>query len=304
MNIVSTIVPVFIVIFIGLFARQRGFLSGEFINQANRLVYYFAIPAMVFSSIAGTDLQTQMNPTVILVSLGVVLVISGMAWGLARLLGVPDQSRGSFIQCGFHGNLGYIGFAIVFYYMGDQGLVKGAIIAGFVMILQNVLAMAVLQFYAGRSHAVSHMEIVKKAVGNPVILSAVAGIGFSLLGISIPIVIDRALEIIKGMALPLALLIIGASLSFRQFKSRLILLVVSSTVKLIAMPAVALVCFYLFSVNRAEYLPGLIILAAPTATLTYVLAKEIGGDPDLAGPAISFSTLLSALTYTFWLGLV
>ena len=49
---------------------------------------------------------------------------------------------------------------------------------------------------------------------------------------------------------------------------------------------------------------SLIILAAPSATMTYVMAKEIGGDPDLGGAAISFSTLLSALTYTFWLGIV
>ena len=48
MEIITTIVPVFIVIFIGFGARHRGFLSTEFTNQANRLVYYFAIPAMVF----------------------------------------------------------------------------------------------------------------------------------------------------------------------------------------------------------------------------------------------------------------
>ncbi len=79
MDILTTIIPVFIVIFIGLFARQKGFLLPEFINPANRLVYYFAIPAMVFSAIAKTDLRTHMNIRVILISMGMVLVAACIA---------------------------------------------------------------------------------------------------------------------------------------------------------------------------------------------------------------------------------
>jgi hypothetical protein len=51
----------------------------------------------------------------------------------------------------------------------------------------------------------------------------------------------------------------------------------------------------------AQYLPALILLASPTATVTYVMAKEIDGDPDFAVAAISVITLLSGLSYLFWL---
>ena len=46
---------------------------------------------------------------------------------------------------------------------------------------------------------------------------------------------------------------------------------------------------------------AIILLASPSATISYVMAKEMKGDPDLAVIAISMCTLLSALTYTFWL---
>lgn len=304
MSIITTIVPVFIVIFIGLEAKRRGFLSTEFTNQANRLVYHLAIPAMVFSAIAKTDLQTHMNMAVISVSLLMVVAVALVAWLSACLLSIPDASRGSFIQCSFHGNLGYIGFAIVFYHLGENGLVKGAIIASFIMILQNILAILILQYYSKKDRSFSKWETVKTAVGNPVILSAIAGIAFSLLNLELPVFIDRALNIVKGMALPLALLIIGATLSFEQFKTRITHILVSGFTKLVVMPALGLVIFSLLPISREEYLPAMILLAAPTATLTYVLAKEVGGDPDLGGTAISFSTLLSAITYTIWLGLV
>lgn len=304
MTIATTIIPVFIVIFTGLFARRKGFLSPEFLNQANRLVYYFAIPAMIFSSVMDINLKDQMNSTVVFVSLAVLAVMAFMAWITAWWMQVPSRSRGSYIQCCFHGNLGYIGFAIVFYSLGEKGLATAAIISSFVMILHTFLAVVVLQYYSKGVASVGFFETIKKTVGNPVILSAAAGIAFSLLPWEMPLAISRALAIIKGMALPMALLIIGASLSFEQFKSRINCIALIAVNKLIVMPAVAFFCFRLFSISRADYLPGLIILAAPTATMTYVLAKEIGGDPDLAVTAISFSTLLSAVTYTFWLGLV
>ena len=304
MSIITTIVPVFIVIFIGLGAQRRGFLSTEFTNQANRLVYHLAIPAMVFSAIAKTDLQSHMNLPVIAVSMIMVIIVAAAGLGFTRILRIQGPSRGTFIQSSFHGNLGYIGFAIVFYYLGEKGLVKGAIIASFVMILQNILAILVLQHYSGQHQSFTRWQTIKTAVGNPVILSAIAGIAWSLWGLELPMVVDRALNIIKGMALPLALLIIGATLSFDQFKSRMTHILAAAGMKLIFMPAVSLSLFMLFSIERSEYLPGLIILAAPSATLTYVLAKEIGGDPDFAGTAISFSTLLSAITYTIWLGVV
>ncbi len=70
------------------------------------------------------------------------------------------------------------------------------------------------------------------------------------------------------------------------------------------MPASSLALFSYFEMHQKEYIPALIILSAPTATMSYVMANEIGGDSQLGGAAISFSTLMSALTYTFWLGIV
>jgi hypothetical protein len=48
-------------------------------------------------------------------------------------------------------------------------------------------------------------------------------------------------------------------------------------------------------------MPGLILLASPTATITYVMAKEMNGDADFAVAALSISTILSAMTFSLWL---
>ena len=302
MNIVSTIVPIFIVIFLGLVAKQRGFFTSDFLDQANRLVYYFAIPAMIFHSISKATLRTQLNLSVIMISLFAILLITTVAWTVSRFLNIVRSSQGTFIQSSFHGNLGYIGLAVAFYYLGDNGLVKAAIIAGFVMILQNILAVIALQYHGQASRGrTSIITTLKTTMANPVILSALAGILFSLSGFQMPIIIGRALTIIKGMALPMALLIIGASLSFKKFKPRFWPVMVSCFLKVMMTPAIGLILFKLFSIDTSDYLPGLIILASPTATLTYIMAREIGGDSDFAVAAISVSTIISSVTYGLWL---
>jgi predicted permease len=302
MQILATIVPVFVVIFLGLFARKIGFITDVFIEHANRIVYYIAIPVMIFSSISKATLKTQLNLPVIAICLLSMIVCTIIVWGFSLYFKIRASQAGSFIQSSFHCNLGYIGLAMVFYYLDDDGFVRAAIIAGFMMILQNLMGVVVLQFHRNsKGSRLNGFDMLKKTMTNPVVLSALAGILFSLTGLKMPIIVDRSLEILKGMALPLALIIIGASLSFEKLKPRLRLALIAGLVKIMMLPAIGYVLFILFKIQLFDYLPGLILLASPTATIAYIMGTQMEGDPDLAAAAISISTTLSSLTYGIWM---
>ena len=51
-SILESISPVFLVILLGFMSRRMGFLPDIFISSANRLVYYIAIPILVFDEIS------------------------------------------------------------------------------------------------------------------------------------------------------------------------------------------------------------------------------------------------------------
>lgn len=302
MNIITTIIPIFTIIALGWFIRTKGFIPPGFSDTANRLVYYLAIPAMVFQSVSKGSLTTRLNFQVLAVTLGSVVFIFALTWAAALTARVGRRQIATFIQSTFHGNLGYIGLAVSFYYLGDEGLGRAGIITGFVMILQNFLAVFVLQFYADTDNRhVSRNRIVLKILSNPVIASALIGILFSLAELQIPLVIGRSLDILSSLALPMALLIIGASLSFESARLRIGSVFFASAVKLMILPGTGMILYRLLGLSPQEYLPGLILLASPTATISYVMAKEMNGDADFSVTAISASTLLSALTFSLWL---
>jgi len=301
MNIIATIVPIFVVILIGWLARRRGFMPPEFFSPANRLVYYVAIPAMVFKAIAGASLKLEFNVLVVGLAFGGSVVVFALAWGLGALLQLKSRRLGTFVQNSFHGNLGYIGLAVAYYYLGTEGVARAGIIAGFMMIWQNVLSVIVLQVNCSTEAGGSWQEVGLKILANPIILSAMAGIAFSLSGLSIPTLIGRCLDILSDLSLPLALLIIGGSLSFAMVRMHPAILLLVNAIKLIVLPAAAYGLYRMLAVEASAYLPAIILLACPTATGSYVLVREMKGDSDFTVASISTSTLLSALTFIFWL---
>ena len=302
MNIFATIIPVFAIILLGWISRKKGFIHTDFIGPANSLVFYLALPAMIFSAISRATLTAHFNIGILVITIATAMLGFILAWILGKLHRLKQGQLGSYIQSSFHGNLGYIGLAVAFYYLGEDGLVKASILTGFLMIVQNLLSVLSLTVNAYQPDSAGHARtIFRNIAGNPVILSAMAGIVCSFFNISIPLIAQQSLDILSGLALPMALLIIGASISFQEIRHKMKWVLSSSTIKLFLMPGLGYVVFRVMGFPPGEYLPGLILLASPTATISYVMAKEMKGDPDFAVIAISMSTLLSSLAYTFWL---
>jgi predicted permease len=298
-ELLNTIVPIFVVIGVGMLAGQRGYLPDAFLGPANRLVYHLAIPAMIFRAVATGDLQRQFNLPVLVVCLATVGVGYLVAHGVGRACRLERPAHATFTQAAFHGNLGYIGLAVVFFHLGDTALGRASILAGFIMILKNLLAVVALS--TGLEGASGNRW--RRVMGNPVIVAAMLGIGFSAAGLKLPRIADQSLAILARMALPLALLVIGATLSPRQIRSALKPALAASGIKLVVLPGIALVAWRWLALAPEAYLPALILLASPTATVAYVMGREMGGDADLAGAVISLSTLLSGATFLGWLSL-
>ena len=306
MQITATIIPIFLVVLLGWIIRRRGFLPDGFLEPANRLVYYFTLPPMVFMAIAKTKFRDGFDPLVIALTLTAVLLIYLIAWAATRVWRIKRSRRGSFIQCAGHGNLGYIGLAVAFYFLGETGLAKASVIAGFIMVLQNILSVMALHLYGPaseeqRTGAATFKRYIGQLAGNPIIIAVILALPVSAAGFDIPIIIRRTFTIISGLALPTALLIIGASLSMDQIRRHTVTALGASALKLMVLPGLGFIIYRLFRIDSASFLPGLILLAAPSATVSYVMARELKGDPDLAAATISATTLLSAVTLIIWL---
>jgi len=252
-NVINTIIPIFAIILLGRVLSWRYFIPSTLIAPLNRLVYYLAIPAMIFSGVAGSSFALHFDPSLVAATLIPSLFIFMIALFTGKACSLDRHYMGTFMQCSFHGNLGYIGLAVCYYLLGEKGLTSASILAGFLMLCQNLLAVVGYQLFSGgMGKGRRSWFFIKKVGGNPVILSALAGMTFSLFRIPIPETIDRGLSILSGMALPSALLVIGASLSFGLIKANIRLVLLASLLKLAALPGLGILAYY----SQGYTLPG------------------------------------------------
>jgi malate permease and related proteins len=298
--LVNTILPIFSIIFLGYVLRYKKVIDDGFARPANQIVFNIGIPAMLLNEIAQAPFKENFDLLSVVCSLAALGIVLILSLGMIRVLSVRVDRRGTFLQASFHGNIGYLAYAIAYYALGDVNFARMAILSSFIMIGQNILAVWALTSYSteARVNGQKWVLVLKNIVQNPIIMTVAAGIVYSALGFKIPGPLKKGLDILSGMALPTALLLIGASLSFKALRSMLMEIVSIGTLKLMALPMIGYGLMVAAKVPDPLILPGVILLASPPATISYVMATELGGDPLLAASSVSVFTLASAASYT------
>ena len=302
LSILENISPVFLVILLGFLSQRMGFLPDIFISSANRLVYFIAIPILVYSEISKGTFSESFDLWQIGGTFLAVGSVGTAAYLLAKVIKLTSGRTATFVQTSFHGNLGYVGLAVVLYTLGPEGRGAASVLAGFLILFQNVMSIGMFTFVASGDQKVD-LQAVGKFLGNPIILATLLGLFSSAAGVRIPHFLERSFSIVGDMALPLALLIIGGSLKAAPGR-RIQLVAFSTTFKLLLLPLTGFLLFRAMGVGPTQAETAVILLASPSATVTYVMASEMGGEPELAAAAVTISTIISIVTYTLWIAVM
>jgi malate permease and related proteins len=297
MNVIETIAPIFIIIMLGYIVKRQGFLPSDFIREANRLTFLFTLPVLIFTGIVKSSAR-DVTPSHILSVVLPTAIVFLAACVLGVAIGLRKGRLGSFVQSTFHGNVSYIGLAVLFYMLGEEGLRKGSILVGFLILFNNALAIAALSWTSGQHRNV--MKALLSIIRTPLIIATFAGMAVIYFGIPIPAVLMKTMAILANIALPVALVLIGASISIGTIRNSFRLSLLSSVLKLAALPYLAVLCSHTFAIPVRDALPAILLLATPTATSSFIMAHEMGGDPDLASGTVTLSTLLSPVAFVLW----
>lgn len=298
-DILLIVLPVFLVIGLGFSLKKTGLVDTSFLFQLNRLIYYVALPALLFYKIGTADFAASFNPSLLLGMIVSIVIAFGLSYGYTMLRGYPAMARGAFCQGAFRGNMAYIGLAIAFNAYGEEGFAIAGILLGFLVPVVNFLAVLALLIPQHRSeHKLGASFWAYQIAFNPLIIASFVGITWSFLSLPVPQVLDRALGIVTGMALPLALIVIGASFSPQKLRGELMKAVLATGIKIVWLPLLTAVILLLLGVREMELAVGVIFAGTPTATAAYIMAQQLKSDAELSGSIIMLSTLLSAFTYS------
>lgn len=298
-EILLIVLPVFLIIGLGFSLQRTNLVDEAFMFQLNRLIYYVALPALLFYKISTADFSASFNPLLLLGMIVSVTLVFGVSYLYTVLRNYPPASRGAFCQGSFRGNLAFIGLAIAYNAFGEEGFAIAGILLGFMVPAYNLLAVVSLLLPQRQGeHQLRLAFWTYQFVFNPLIIASFVGILWSFTGIAVPGVLERALGILTGMSLPLALLSIGASFSPQKLQGELLKAGLAAGIKLIWMPLLTAIILLLLGIRGTELAVGVILSGTPTATAAYIMAQQLKSDAELSGAIIMLTTLLSVVTYS------
>jgi malonate transporter len=302
--VVNVVLPVFAIVLAG-FACGRLRLLGQGGSEAlNGFVYYAALPALFFGSLAKVELSQIFNwPYLIAFLLGMlVTAVAGLIIGrfLFRTRGaaLAVQNMGALFS-----NTGYMGIPLAITAFGEEAALP-AILA---TIVNGALIMGlyILWIEAQRSSASHRLQVARDAfagvIRSPLVLSAIAGILASGFAVKVPAPLLTFCDIMGAAAPPAALFAIGLFMVGKSFKGDLVEVSAMSALKLILHPlATFAVVAWLIPVDPRWRDVLLLMAALPTGSLVFVLASQHDTYVRRATGIILGSTLASVVTLS-WL---
>ena len=291
--------PIFLTMIIGYILGKKGILTESFNSAANKYIFKIALPALLFVDMASTSIRDNFDVRYVLFCAVMTTVMFFSIWIGARIFIKEKSVIGSFVQASYRSSAAILAVAFIRNIYGNAGMAPLMIIG--CVPLFNIYAVAVLTV-EGQNQEFS--KNIKQAliniIKNPIIIAIVAGVAVSALDIKFGAVIDKTLNNLAVTATPIALLVTGAGFEGRKALSKIGLTVWATLIKLVIIPAVFIPAAVYMGFRNDALMTLIIMLASPTATISYIMAKNMNNDAPFAASVIVLTTFLSALTITFW----
>nr|WP_255497568.1 AEC family transporter [Aquitalea sp. LB_tupeE] len=215
MAIASITGPIFILIALGYWVTWRQWFAQANIRALGQFVITFALPAMIFRALTRQSFVEVVDLHYLLAyGLGSLLAL-GLGMLFARLVPGHDMRLSTLFGLGMSmSNSGFIGFPIVSQLLGA----KAGIALAMTMLVENALVFPVVlillesQDASGQGWPHLLRQVGGRLLRSPLVIAITAGVLCSLVGLQLPLVFSKVLELLAQASVALSLFVIGGSL--------------------------------------------------------------------------------------------
>lgn len=302
-NIVS---PVFIVLLLGYFAKQKGYIDSNFVDKGTWIVFYMALPFKLFYDIKNARIESLHPKYVLYIVLGVIFIIL-IALLIAKALKIENKKKlSAFVHCAYRSNFVYVGFPILdIIYNGAPSMEHMIVIIAFGLTLYNISAIVLLTYYSeAEDKNISVKDIFIKIIKNPMIAGVVFGAIFNFLHLPVYQGVDKAIEMVAKISTPMSLILIGASLNFESSKSDFKLMFISAFIKTVLAPLILIPIGVKLGFTNMELGIAYVFWATPCAANCFIFTKQMKSDYEFASKVITLSFIMSVITYPVGISLM
>ena len=191
-TLLAQIGPVFAVILLGALLSRFERFGESAASTLNDLVYYLALPALIFGSVATSDLSAGIPLGALLVSVGVLVAAYGLGALVALLARIGGREANAVGLVAGWGNVGYMGIPLTTAVLGPAT----ALAASLISTLHTALSVSIFLVVAtlvdhdrhdGRpTRGALAVTLVRRVLGNPVVVAIALGVLLAAFRVPLP----------------------------------------------------------------------------------------------------------------------
>ena len=294
---INAVAPLIILIAAGYTARQINFVSDQFLKEANRFVFKFLLPLMLFQNIRGSFHGSFSNTSLICSAMAGISIVILLSICIVPIFVKRQGQRGSMIQGIYRSNFLIYGMPLATGMYGQDAAHSIAMLMGAMIPFYNIAAVVILSgFSETRTNRLSLKILLSDIIRNPLITGCVAGMLFGMFQIEIPVAINKPVIELSAAASPLALFLMGGEFRFGRLNLNFWKVFSVTVARLIIVPLAAMLVFISAGFRTIDLSVLLCIFATPTAVSSYIMAGNMGCDGEMSGQIVVLTTLGSSLS--------
>lgn len=212
-----------IMIFLGYFLR--GMLDGRTIFN---LLYYIVLPAAIILQFSSFELDINLSIFPLVYIFSTIIILHTIEFIAKKIFQLSDTMVGSILLTIPVINAGSM-FAISSYFLGNEGLIKSSIYSiGYVFVIPYATIIA--SRYSVKMESIQEL-LAKSTIGSPIFISIIIGLIINIYNIEIPNKLDKILEYISYLLIPLSMISLGIGIDrTRIFDKKIFLIIFIKTI--------------------------------------------------------------------------
>ncbi len=300
-NVLAITIPFFAVIFCGSIARLCGWFSEESGRALARFAFFVVLPPFMFVAIVSIDVTALFNFGFVLrYELATVIMFLVAASFATYVVKLSPKKRGLFCLNASYPNYGYIGLPMAILAFGERAAAPISLILVFdtvtLLIMATLLSHDTARGNLGRALG----NTISSMLRNPLLLSVLAGFGFSACGFHLPSLPEQFLKMLAGAAAPTALFALGIILVGQPIRTAVTELVAISLLKLVLPPLIIVTVFFAWPaslpIDPLWIQLAVLFASLPIATNVFAMSQFYNVYTKRTATAIMITTIFASIT--------
>lgn len=256
----------------------------------SRLTFFVLSPFLLFTVLAQADVAMLFSALlpVSMITAAVIIGVYALVSALILRRRVGETVIGALSAGQVNSN--NIGIPISLYMLGNAAYSAPVIL--FQLLVLMPIALAILD--AATSGSRNFRRILAQTAKNPMLIGSALGVLVAVLDVDLPPIVLDPLQLIAGACVPVLLMSYGMSLYGQRVLTepgRRVDVIIASALKLVAMPALALLVATLFALPSDQVFVVVVLAALPTAQNVFNFAQRYGVGEILSRDVVFISTV-------------